>query len=44
MVTQLDEKRRSLWELPKANLKKGAQEVQGFYGQVLTRGEISRRG
>jgi hypothetical protein len=27
MVTQLDEERRRLWEVAKANLEKGAQEV-----------------
>jgi len=44
MVTQLDEERRRLWELAKANLEKGTQKVQGFCGQVPLRGEISRRG
>jgi hypothetical protein len=44
MVAQLDEERKRLWELAKANLEKGAQKVQGFCGQILTRGEVSRRG
>ncbi len=44
MVTQLDEERRRLWELAKANLEKTHKRYQGFYGQVSMRGEISRRG
>jgi hypothetical protein len=40
MVTQLDEERRHLWEMAKANLEKGIQAVQGFCEQVLTRVEF----
>ncbi len=40
MVTQLDEQRRCLWEVAKANLEK----VHKKYEQIPTRGQVSRKG
>jgi hypothetical protein len=43
MVTQLDEEKKRLWELAKANLEKVHKRYKDFVDKVLTRGEVSRR-
>ncbi len=44
MVTQLDEKRRCLWELARVDLERAHKRDKDFCEQIPTRGEISRRG